>query len=340
MNIEKECSLRQYNTFGIDAQADWLIHYHSVEDLQLLVRDEYFQECRCLHIGEGSNLLFLANFHGIVLRSEIKDITVLSDTDEAVELLVGGGMVWDDFVQHCVDMGYYGGIENLSFVPGQVGAAAIQNIGAYGVEVERLIVGVHTLHRRTGVQRVFSHSECLYAYRYSVFKEPDMSDYIVTHVHFRLGKTPTYTLSYSELKKAFVEGTQVPSLAAIRSFVIAVRQQKLPDHKVLGNAGSFFMNPIVSQTEAERLLTAYPNMPLYPQSDVDRVKLAAGWLIEQCGLKGYRQEHAGVYEHQALVLVNLGGATGQDIANLALYVQQEVRQRFGVELYPEVRYIS
>lgn len=339
MDIQKDCSLRQYNTFGIDAQADWLIHYHSVEDLQTLVRDEYFQECRLLHIGEGSNLLFLANFHGIVLRSEIKAIELVGETPESIDLLVGSGLLWDDFVQHCVTKGYYGGAENLSLVPGQVGAAAIQNIGAYGVEIERLVVGVHTIHRRTGQRRIFDREECRYAYRHSAFKEAEQADYIVTHVHFRLSKTPTYSLGYAELKQAFVDGGREPSLAAIRELVCAVRREKLPDWQELGNAGSFFMNPIVSAAEAEALLASYPTMPHYPQEG-GAVKLAAGWLIDQCGLKGYRAERAGVYERQALVLVNLGGATGQDIANLAIHIQSEVRAKFGIDLQPEVRYIS
>lgn len=339
MNIQKDCSLRQYNTFGIDAQADWLIHYHSVEDLKTLVRDEYFQECRVLHIGEGSNLLFLANFHGIVLRSEMKEVELLAETEESVELLVGSGLLWDDFVQHCVAWGYYGGVENLSLVPGQVGAAAIQNIGAYGVEVERLIVAVHALHRRSGQQRVFTHDECHYAYRHSTFKEPEQADWIVTHVHFRLSKTPAYTLDYAELRRAFVEGDAEPSLEAIRELVCTVRRAKLPDVEVLGNAGSFFMNPVVSTPEVEALLAKYPMMPHYPQEG-GVVKLAAGWLIDQCGLKGYREGRVGVYEHQALVLVNHGGATGQDIANLAIRIQSEVRARFGINLQPEVRYIS
>lgn len=339
MKIERERSLREYNTFGIDAQADWLIHYQSVEDLQTLVRDEYFQECRYLHIGEGSNVLLLANFHGIVLRSEIQDITLLSDSDNSVELLVGSGVVWDDFVQYCVKQAYYGGTENLSLIPGQVGAAAIQNIGAYGMEIEQIVVGVHTIHRRTGAQRIFSHQECRYAYRYSVFKEPEMADYIVTHVHFRLEKRPRYILTYAELHRAFLEQKNEPSLEAIRSLVMSVRNQKLPDYTVLGNAGSFFMNPIVEQCQANRLLELYPNMPHYSQTG-GLVKLSAGWLIDQCGLKGYRADRAGIYEHQALVLINTGGATGQDIANLAQYVQEVVSERFGVELKPEVRYVS
>ncbi|MDO4691609.1 MAG: UDP-N-acetylmuramate dehydrogenase [Porphyromonadaceae bacterium] len=338
MKIEKDFSLKHHNTFGIDARADWFVTYDSVDDLRTLIRDEYFQECRYLHIGEGSNLLFLANFHGIVLRSGITGIEVLREDDKAVELRVGAGMVWDDFVAYCTERGYYG-VENLSLIPGQVGSSAIQNIGAYGVEVERLITAVHTLHRRTGGERCFSREECAYAYRHSTFKEPEQADYIVTHVDFRLGRETSLSLEYADLKRYFSEHNTEPTLASVRQAVIEIRQRKLPDTQLLGNAGSYFMNPIVPATQAERLRSEYPQMPFYPLED-GRVKLAAGWLIDQCGLKGYRMGRAGVYQHQALVLVNHGGATGQEIASLAEYVQQAVFERFAVEIHPEVKYIS
>lgn len=338
MKIEKDFSLKHHNTFGIDAQADWFVTYDSVDDLRILVRDEYFQECRYLHIGEGSNLLFLANFHGIVLRSGITGIEVLRESAEEIELRVGAGMIWDDFVAYCTEHGYYG-VENLSLIPGQVGSSAIQNIGAYGVEVERFITSVHTLHRRSGQERCFSRGECAYAYRHSTFKEAEQADYIVTHVDFRLSKVEHLALDYADLKRYFAEHDTKPTLTSVRQAVIEIRQRKLPDTQILGNAGSYFMNPIVLAQVADRLRQAYPQMPVYPLED-GRVKLAAGWLIDQCGLKGYRMGRAGVYEHQALVLVNYGGATGQEIATLAEYVQQAVLERFAVEVYPEVKYIS
>lgn len=338
MKIEKEVSLAQYNTFGIKATADWLVSYYSVDDLRVLISDEYFQECRYLHIGEGSNLLFLANFHGIVLRSGITTIDAVRETDEHIDLMVGAGRSWDELVAHCVAHGYYGA-ENLSLIPGQVGSAAIQNIGAYGVEIESIVVAVHTVHRRTGEERIFEHDECRYAYRHSIFKEPDMADYIVTYVHLRLSKKPRLCLDYTDIKQYLQAHALEPSLANLRSAIISIRQSKLPDPAVLGNAGSYFMNPIVSISTAESLRAQYPDMPMYPLAD-GRAKLAAGWLIEQCGLKGHRAAEAGVYDRQALVLVNYGNATGQDIANLAIEVQRTVHQRFGVELQPEVKYIS
>ncbi len=338
MKIDKEVSLRSYNTFGIDATADWLISYDSLEDLRTLISDEYFQECRHLHIGEGSNLLFLANFHGIVLRSGIKTIELIAEAEQEVELRVGAGVVWDDFVAYAVAQGYYGA-ENLSLIPGQVGSAAIQNIGAYGVEIQSLVTSVHTIHRRTGQERVFSAEECHYAYRYSTFKEPDMADYIITYVHLRLSRKPRLCLEYADIKHYLEEHGIEPSLTALREAVIAIRRDKLPEVSVLGNAGSFFMNPVVPTAQYQELKALYPTMPSYPLVD-DRVKLAAGWLIDQCGYKGYRSGRVGVYDKQALVLVNYGGATGQEVATLALEIQDAVRTRFGVELLPEVKYIS
>lgn len=338
MNIQAEYSLKTLNTFGINATAQWYISYDSVEALQRLISDEYFQECRCLPIGEGSNLLFLTNFRGIVLRSEIRELTCLSEDDSSVTLSVGAGLLWDDFVAYCTEQGYYGA-ENLSLIPGQVGAAAVQNIGAYGVEIERLVVGVEAVHRRSGESRHFAHSACQYRYRHSIFKDPDYADWIITHVVLRLSKVPQLNLSYADLQRYFEERGVEPTLEGVRAAVIAIRESKLPDYKTLGNAGSFFMNPVVDTSKADALKRLYPEMPCYPQAE-GGVKLAAGWLIEQCGYKGYREGDAGVYERQALILVNHGTATGTDIASLAETIRDKVRTVFGVELTPEVRYIS
>lgn len=338
MNIQSEYSLRPHNTFGINATAAWFVSYRTVEELKTLVRDEYFQECRYLHIGEGSNLLFLTNFSGIVLRSELKGIGLISEDEQSVVLRVGAGEIWDDFVAYAVSQGYYG-VENLSLIPGQVGSAAIQNIGAYGVEIESLVEQVEALHRRSGEERVFTKADCAYSYRHSAFKEPEAGDWIITAVVLRLSKVEHLSLDYADLKRYFAERGEEPTLERVREAVIAIRTSKLPDHKTLGNAGSYFMNPIVSSTKAEELLQAYPEMPRYPQAD-GRVKLAAAWLIEQCGYKGYRRGDAGVYEKQALILVNHGEATGSDIASLAEEIKEKVMSQFGVEIRPEVRYIS
>ncbi len=337
MNIEKEVSLKEYNTFSVDVQTDWIITYDNLSDLKTIISDEYFQECRFLHIGEGSNLLFLANFNGVVLHSQVKTIEFVTNNDKFVELLVGSGYNWDEFVSYACQNGYYGA-EALSLIPGQVGSSSIQNIGAYGVEVEQLIQAVHTIHRRTGEERVFTHEECHYAYRYSIFKEAEFQDYIITKVHFRLTKSKDIKLNYTDLKNYFAQQNLELTPENLRQTVIQIRTQKLPDPKELPNAGSFFMNPIVDQALADQLLKEYPNAPHYSLSN-GKVKLAAGWLIEQCGLKGYKLGNVGTYERQALVLVNYGDATGRDIANLAIHIQEQVKNKFGVEIYPEVRYI-
>lgn len=338
MNIQSEYSLKELNTLGIAATAAWYITYASVEELKTLISDEYFQECRCLHIGEGSNLLFLANFRGIILRSEIKEIELLTENDLEVSLRVGAGLLWDDFVAYCVSRGYYGA-ENLSLIPGQVGAAAIQNIGAYGVEVEQIVTSVEAINRRTGEERSFQHRDCRYAYRHSLFKESDYADWIVTSVVFKLSKQERLNLTYADLQRYFAERSLEPTLVSVREAVIQIREAKLPDYRILSNAGSFFMNPVVGESVAEALLAKFPGMPHYPQAE-GKTKLAAGWLIEQCGYKGYRSGDAGVYERQALILVNHGEATGTDIASLAEEIREKVKATFGVELTPEVRYIS
>lgn len=338
MNIQAEYSLQALNTLGIHATAAWYISYASVEELERLISDEYFQECRCLHIGEGSNLLFLTNFRGIVLRSELRDINIVLDQDETITLQVGAGLLWDDLVQYCVERGYYG-LENLSLIPGQVGAAAIQNIGAYGVEVEQYIHSVETINRRTGLKRVFMHEECNYAYRYSIFKDADYADWFVISVTFCLPKKPIFNMVYAELRDYLSSRHLSPSLETVRAAVISIRQSKLPDCKTLGNAGSFFMNPILSAEQAKIFLSHYPEAPNYPQSD-GKVKTSAAWLIERCGYKGYRVGAVGVYEKHALILVNYGGATGTDVASLAEEIKSKVRETFGIELIPEVRYIS
>ncbi|MDY3090289.1 MAG: UDP-N-acetylmuramate dehydrogenase [Porphyromonas sp.] len=338
MDIREEYSLRTHNTLGVNATAAYYISYRSVEELGRLVRDEYFQESRYLHIGEGSNLLFLTNFRGIILRSEIKDIELQHEDDVSVRLRVGAGCIWDDFVAYAVEHGYYG-VENLSLIPGQVGAAAIQNIGAYGAEAQQVVYAVEAVHRRSGEQRTFGRAECQYAYRHSIFKEPEYAEWIVTYVQIELSKEAKLNLGYADLERYFANNALEPTLARLRDAVIEIRNSKLPDYKVLGNAGSFFMNPVVSAECAEALRGEYPSMPYYPQAD-GRVKLAAGWLIEQCGLKGYRDGDAGVYERQALILVNHGEATGSDIARVAEHVRLEVQAKFQIELHPEVRYIS
>lgn len=332
------CSLLPYNTFGMDVKASCFVEYASVEELRGLWNAEREAVARALHIGGGSNLLFASDYEGLILHSAIKGYTVVKETEEEVEVRVGAGEVWDDFVAYTVANGWYGA-ENLSLIPGEVGASAVQNIGAYGVEAKDLIVSVDTFGLETGEERRFMREECRYAYRESVFKQELKGKYAVTFVTYRLKKHPVFHLEYGNIRAELEkQGCQV-DLENVRRIIIAIRQAKLPDPKVLGNAGSFFMNPVVPKMQFEALLAQYPDMPHYPVDDA-HVKIPAGWMIDRCGWKGKRVGHAGVHEKQALVLVNCGGATGKEVMHLAEEIVASVRERFGVTIRPEVNYIG
>lgn len=322
------------NTFGLDVKAGRWLEYASVEELKALIAEGQISS-PYLHVGSGSNLLFLGDFEGAVLHSAIRSIELVNQDAEKVWLRVGAGVIWDDFVAYCVERGYYGA-ENLSLIPGEVGASAVQNIGAYGVEVKDLISCVETLDVH-GDRRVFGVEECGYAYRNSVFKRPDMKSFFVTHVTFALNKAEQYTLNYGTIRQELEKYPQI-DLATVRQVIVSIRESKLPDPKVLGNAGSFFMNPIVTRAKYETLLQEYPSMPSY-QVDATHVKIPAGWMIEQCGWKGKSLGNAAVHDKQALVLVNCGGATGADIVALSDAVRAAVREKFGVEIHPEVNMI-
>jgi len=335
VRIKDNFPLECYNTFHIPVKTRWFAEYDSEEELCRLLSDEYFMECRSLHIGGGSNLLFVNDFDGIIVHSCIKGIeTVCEETDSAV-IRTGAGELWDAVVGYAVSNGLYG-IENLSHIPGETGAAAVQNIGAYGVEIKDVIESVEAFNQFSGEKRQFSVDECEYTYRRSFFKIPDNDPYIVTHVNLRLQKQPVFNLEYAALDEA-LKGQKV-TLQSVRDAVISVRSSKLPDPAVTGNAGSFFMNPVVAEHTFNDLKARYPEIPSYPSSG-GTVKIPAGWLIERCGFKGKRCGNTGVYEKQALVLVNYGGATGAEIADFAETVIEGVRSKFAITLQPEVRII-
>lgn len=330
----ENCPLGEYNTFGIDASADLLLEFASEDEL----RDALGCAVRpLLVVGGGSNLLFLNDFHGTVLHSAIGGIEIVRETSEEVLVKVGSGVVWDDFVNHCVEHGWWGA-ENLSAIPGEVGASAVQNIGAYGAEAKDIIAEVRAMSVADGALRVFTADECRYGYRDSVFKNELKGQYVVTYVIYRLHKTDYPNVGYGSLKQA-VEQLGDASLRNIREAVIQTRASKLPDPKVLGNAGSFFMNPVISEECFKALENEYPDVPSYPAGDGLR-KVPAGWLIEKCGWKGRALGPAAVHDRQALVLVNRGGAEGADIKTLADAVITDVESRFNITLRPEVNYIS
>lgn len=338
MKIEENKSLKELNTFGIDAQCNFLVTYDSVEDLELLHRDEFFQESKKIFIGEGSNLLFLANFKGIVLISNIKDIVRLEDKEEEdfAYLRIGGGMKWDDLIEYSLENGLFG-LENLSLIPGTVGAAARQNIGAYGTEICQFIHEVHAYDTTKGIQKIFTHDECNYSYRYSIFKEECMFGWVITDVVLKLPKTEHPNLEYKDLKIYF-DGKTHPTCREVREAVIHIRNNKLPKVGEVGSAGSFFMNPILTQEELAEVIKITPDVSYHLQKD-GKAKVSAGWLIDHAGLKGYRKGNVGVWDKQALVLCNYGGATGTEIGNLADYIQTIIKERYNIMLKPEVNFI-
>lgn len=331
-------SLLHHNTFGIDAWCREFKEYNSVEELLALLPSLKGQ--RWLQIGSGSNLLFVNDFDGIVLHSGILGCEELRRDDGHVWLRVGAGCLWDDFVAYCVERGFYG-LENLSLIPGEVGASAVQNIGAYGVEVRQFIEQVETIEAATGKQRIFRQEECEYAYRSSIFKHALRGQYIVTHVVFRLSLRFSPDLEYAAIRREIENnGISAETLTAqqLRRLVVDIRRAKLPDPDEMGNAGSFFMNPIVSLEKFAELQAQYPEIPHYLLAD--GVKIPAAWLIEQCGWKGQSLGAAGVYKKQALVLVNLGGATGEDIVRLSNAIRGDVQHKFGIDIQPEANFIQ
>ena len=332
MTVRDNCSLADRNTFGMDVRADSLLDWATTDELKNALHDI---ERPVLMIGGGSNLLFMGDFKGTVLHSTITSIEIIGSTDDHVHVKVGAGVVWDDFVAWCTVNGFWG-VENLSAIPGEVGASAVQNIGAYGVEAKDVIDTVQTISLADGSERDFCNRECNYAYRQSIFKNELKGQYAVAYVIFTLSKVPQPKLGYGALEQE-VERRGGPTLANIRQAVIAIRESKLPDPKVLGNAGSFFMNPVISEQEFNDIKSDYPDVPSYPAPG--GIKVPAGWLIEKTGWKGRSLGPAAVYDKQALVLVNKGGATGADIKRLADTIIADVKQKFGITLSTEVNYI-
>ena len=311
------------------------MEYDDEEELFRIIQDDFFRSTHSLSIGEGSNLLFVNDFNGIILHSQIKGIAVMEEKHDTVLLRVGASEHWDDVVAFAVSKGW-GGIENLSLIPGTAGAAAVQNIGAYGMEIKEVVETVEACDRFTGKRHVFSNNDCRYRYRHSIFKEAAGEHFIITSICLRLQKKPHFKLDYGNLTAAL--GSRKITLQSVRDAVTEERCSKLPHPIVLGNAGSFFMNPVIPQKQFNDLKNRYALMPSFPVME-GTVKVPAGWLIEQCGFKGKREGSVSMYEKQALVLVNHGGATGKEIVAFAEQIRQAVEKKFGILLVPEVRYV-
>lgn len=334
MKDYSDYNLLPHNTFGIEATCSRFVGLSTVEEA---VETLPLIQGPFIIIGGGSNLLLTRNYEGTVIHSEIRGIEVTRQDDD-IFMRCGSGEVWDEVVEYAVNNGYYGA-ENLSLIPGDVGASAVQNIGAYGAEVKDIIQRVEAVEIATGKKVEFSNSDCRYAYRQSRFKDDWKNLFFITHVTYRLSVSFEPRLGYGNIIGALeAKNINEPTARQLRDTIIEIRQAKLPDPKVLGNAGSFFMNPIVSREKFESLLAEYPGMPHY-NIDEDHEKIPAGWMIDQCGWKGKSLGPAGVHEKQALVLVNRGGATGNDIVRLCTTIQQDVRAKFGIEIHPEVNVI-
>ena len=331
-------SLLSHNTFGIDVKCNRYLEYASTEEAVEIARILQADSQPLLILGGGSNLLLTKDFPGIVVTPENrKEINVSGrdNSSEAVYLRCWAGTTFDDVVDDAVRHGYHG-MENLSLIPGEVGASAVQNIGAYGAEAKDIIDTVEAVEIATGRKVSFANSDCGYSYRQSKFKHEWKDKYLVTAVTYRLSKVFTPRLDYGNIRAKLSEmGISQPTASELRSVIIDIRNAKLPDPKVQGNAGSFFMNPIVSTEKYRQLAAQYPAMPHYT-IDSEHEKIPAGWMIDQCGWKGKTLGRAGVHDKQALVLVNRGGATGEEVVALMHAIQHDVRQRFGIEIHPEV----
>ncbi|MET4105136.1 UDP-N-acetylmuramate dehydrogenase [Hymenobacter sp. UYP22] len=333
--LEHSVSLRPYNTFGLDVKARLFARFASIDELRALLALPEVQQAEKLILGGGSNLLFTQDFDGVVLKNEIRGLEVLSQDEASALVRAGAGESWHGMVQFTLD-NQLNGIENLSLIPGTVGAAPLQNIGAYGAELKDTFDHLEALELATGHVRTFSATECGFGYRESVFKGPLKNQYVVTGLVLRLHRRAQPNVSYGAIQTTLEDmgiGGE-PTPRQVSEAVMHIRRSKLPDPTQIGNAGSFFKNPEVSQAKFDELQAQHPGIPGYPVPG--GVKVPAGWLIEQCGWKGQRRGAHGVHDKQALVLVNHGGAQGQDIRELAYDIIASVREKFGIELHPEV----
>ena len=333
MTINHNISLKSLHTFSVEANCREMIILENKAEAEELARSGKMQQ-PVLFLGGGSNLLFTQDFEGTIIQLQNKGIEVVEETPETITLTIAAGELWEDLIAYCLKNEYYG-IENLAGIPGWVGSAPVQNIGAYGVEVGDVIKEVETVDMRIGKTACYSKAECEFGYRSSIFKTKFKNQLLITSVTLQLSKNEEYRLQYSGLKDELERQPEPLSLQKVVNAVISLRNSKLPDVNKIGSAGSFFKNPIIPQSQLKELLTQYPDIVYYPVNE-NSVKLAAGKLIDLCGWKGKREGDAGVYPKQALVIVNYGQASGKEIVDFYQKIQQDVRDTFGVEIVPEV----
>lgn len=337
IRFSENYSLKSHNTFGVDAKAKYFFEFTEQEDLNVFLNsNKTWKDEKVYVLGEGSNTLFLDDFDGLVIHPNIPGMYPVNEDRQHIWVEAGAGENWDEFVKYTVDY-RLGGIENLSLIPGTVGAAPVQNIGAYGQEVQHVIEKVKGYNLKKNKPEEFSAEECEFGYRNSIFKRKLKQKFIITSVVFRLSKFPQFNLTYEKVEDE-VNKLGGVDLYNIRQAVINIRTSKLPDVKKLGNAGSFFKNPEVDEAFAQKLMDEFKGIPVYPAGN-GKIKIAAGWLIDKCGWKGHREGDAGVHEKQALVLVNYGKATGSQLCNLSESIYMSVLKKFGIKLEREVNCI-
>jgi UDP-N-acetylmuramate dehydrogenase len=345
MQVQENISLRQYNTFGIDVRARYFSRFTNVDALAALIEEN--RKLKKYILGGGSNILFTKDVKGLVLKNEIMGVEEVKEDDTYVYVRAGAGENWHRFVQYCIQR-EWAGLENLSLIPGNTGAAPMQNIGAYGVELQEVFNSLTAFHIHDRKPYNFTAGDCAFGYRESIFKKKYKDQFVILNVTFRLRRHPVFHTSYGAVEQELERmGVKALSIQSIAQAVINIRSSKLPDPSVIGNAGSFFKNPEISKKQLDALLKKYPGIPYYPAKQYappaapgkDTVKLAAGWLIEQCGWKGFRRGDAGVHANQALVLVNYGSATGKEIYDLSEEILHSVHKKFGVQLEREVNVV-
>lgn len=339
MKITENQSLLSLNTFGLDVKSKWYLDATNVSELQSVITDSRFRGIRKMILGGGSNVLFKTDFDGLIIHNTISGIEIISEDDNFVFVKSGAGVVWNDLVQFAIQRNFPG-LENLSLIPGSVGASPIQNIGAYGVEIKKTFHELTAVGLEDGKVRTFNSAECRFGYRDSIFKQEAKGKFAIVDVTFRLNKKEVLNTSYGAINDQLkLMNVTAPTIRDVSNAVIAIRQSKLPDPRIIGNAGSFFKNPEIPVSQFEELKTSYPDIVGYP-SQSSKVKVAAGWLIEKAGWKGKRIGNVGMHEKQALVLVNHGGASGEELIAHALRVQQSVQENFGVHIEMEVNVVE
>ncbi len=336
LQVEELYSLKRLNTFGLDVVADYFINLKSTNEIIEFLENKNFNSVQQLVIGNGSNILFVDSFRGVVVKPNIQGIDIINEDSDYAEVRCGAGVDWDTFVEWTVDRGL-GGLENLSYIPGTVGASPVQNIGAYGAEVKDTIIAVEGIRLSNNDFFVVNNFDCEFGYRTSIFKKHVWARGIIAYVIFRLNKKPEFNASYGSVLAETKKLGEI-NLRNIRQAIINIRSNKLPDPSLIGNAGSFFKNPLVNINNASRLKKLYPDIPVFKAND-GQCKLSAAYLIEKCGWKGHREGDAGVHAEQPLILVNYGKATGMELYQLARKIDESVRKTFGIELEMEVNII-